>query len=648
MKHSIRNRILIIFLVELLVVLLVSGYISYRVIYSEEMNDVELRCRSAAAAVESVVGVAEIELLKRDEDPVLQEKIEELMTAVLKGFAIDRIYMYYVTDRGIRNYLVTITNEDSQVFVAETHGLGSANPSSVAEQEEEVLEGKESETMTLLSTSNKVRYASWMRPYKNEEGEVIAVIGADIGFAPQSSEIFHHFFLTFLPTAAVLFLAELVVFIMIRRRVIRPIQKISDRMDRFDPEKREEPLKIRSKDEIRRIADSYEKMSDDIHRYIDNIGTLTAEKEKAKASLEIARNIQYGMVPASLEVKEGGLTLSAAMEPAKEVGGDFYDCFLRDDGKFITFIGDVSGKSIAGALFMAVVKTMLRERLKQGVDPATALNLVNDELVRENPEGMFVTVFCISADPKTGEVLYANAGHNPPLLFGNGKSEYLDPEPGIALGLFEDSGIENGELRLEDGDGILLYTDGITEAVNAEKRFFGTERLKALFSGRDPEGSGPAVDSVVSEVSLFSKGTEPFDDKTLTAVVFRKEAGEDVLPPELGAFDTVKARLSSLFGESPARKQAILAAEEAYSNIVNYSGASKIRYRAFREGDSVSVVFRDDGMIYDPFAEKKEGSLAFEDCDRGGMGIGLIQKIAKEASWKYENGNNVLTLTFER
>ena len=228
--------------------------------------------------------------------------------------------------------------------------------------------------------------------------------------------------------------------------------------------------------------------------------------------------------------------------PAKTVGGDFYDCFLTDDNRVCVIMGDVSGKGIGAAISMAMLKTVIREKLTAGYSPAETLNRTNDQFLAQNPENQFATVFVAVLNTKTGELLYCNAGHNPPLMLRE-KCAFLNPEPGIALGLFENAGLKNETCTLAPGQGILLYTDGVTEAVSPQRQFFGEERLREAV-GAFSAGENAAEETVLrlsGAVDAFCGENEAFDDMAVLALVYRGDEGEwRSLPVELSAFDTVK------------------------------------------------------------------------------------------------------------
>lgn len=273
--------------------------------------------------------------------------------------------------------------------------------------------------------------------------------------------------------------------------------------------------------EIRLIVDSFVDMSLKIHSYLKDLKLIIAERERTLTQMNIARQIQYGMCKAEFYDKSANIDVSAFMQPAQEVGGDLYECCKLDDMKYFIAIGDVSGKGITAALFMAMVKSMLSAYIKHTLDPAKALNLINNELCAENPERIFVTLFAMIIDIETGEITFANAGHNPPARITRNGAEYIALKHGTALGFFKDVGIENEELKLSSGEGLLLYTDGITEAVNPDRIFFGEERLKNLLSSVKLNGSAETLNLIKDAVTKFYDGGEQFDDMTSVSVFYK-------------------------------------------------------------------------------------------------------------------------------
>ncbi len=639
MKRPIRKTILLVFLAEMLIVLVTCGIFSFYHTREKELEDVETRCRSAGMVTESVLHGYGVDTLQNLEDPVVFFNVRRFMKTIRESFTVDSLYLFTETD-GVRNYIIR-TNSDDGIL-----GAGNAAPSDIPEMELDSIYEEEEPAIQIYKDENGKEMVSWVQQYWDVNLDLMVLIGADISVELRNSELISQFLLIFLPVLFALLAAHGVIYSVIRKRIIIPVQKISGKMESYDPSAVQEPLNIHSQDEIQQIADSYEKMDQDIKKYIENIESLTEEKEREKAQLDVARRIQSGIVPNSFNTEKDGYTLSAMMDPAKEVGGDFYDCFERQDGAYCIVIGDVSGKGIAGALFMSMVRSMIRDRLKRMMDPAAVLNQVNEELCAENPEGMFVTVFAVILNPATGEICCANAGHNPPLRIGRDGARFTEPDPGISLGLFEDSDIINETDVLQEGEGILLYTDGVTDAVSTAREFFGKERIIEAVKEASSPDSKTVLDTLRTDIEKFSEGSEQFDDIT-AVLLMRQETGREILlEPTMESFEKVKARIQAEYKDSVKAKKAILACEEAFANIVNYSGASRIGFRCEKDEVTLTVTLRDDGKCFDPLAENAVPQKEFEDLDSGGMGIGFIRELTEDMNWKYEEQNNVLTLKF--
>jgi sigma-B regulation protein RsbU (phosphoserine phosphatase) len=300
------------------------------------------------------------------------------------------------------------------------------------------------------------------------------------------------------------------------KKVFAPIKLVSSRMNGFIDERQNnlQPLNINSGDEIQEIANSFEKMSGDINNYIETNQKLITESVQAKVQMDVANRIQCGIVPSKLKVDGDNYSVFGYAKPAKEVGGDFYDCFTFSDGRVCLFIGDVSGKGIGACLFMVMVKTMLKDYLNSGLTPAEALNTVNDIICNANPEGMFTTIFVAVYNPTNGEICYANAGHTRPVLLG-ATPTFLPVESGVAVGLFEDIGICDSQATITGG-GLLLYTDGVTEANNSQKQFYGESKLLQSIDGA--HSAEDVINKLNNSVSQFVGDNEQFDDYTVIAL----------------------------------------------------------------------------------------------------------------------------------
>jgi len=255
-----------------------------------------------------------------------------------------------------------------------------------------------------------------------------------------------------------------------------------------------------------------------IKRFIENLKAETAARERIESELRIAHEIQSSMLP-TVFPKRPEFELFAMMDPAKEVGGDFYDFFFIDDHRLCFVIGDVSGKGVPAALFMAITKTLIKTVAKQDMPTNEVLAKVNNILCPDNQTCLFVTIFCVVLDIRTGILRYANAGHNPPLVIGaDGKVDYMQIPGGFVLGVMENSKCEDRTLQLKPGDAILLYTDGVTEAMDPDHQQFSEARLKEALEKVKDKGPKEMIASLRQEVFGFVRGAPQSDDITMLAV----------------------------------------------------------------------------------------------------------------------------------
>jgi len=254
-------------------------------------------------------------------------------------------------------------------------------------------------------------------------------------------------------------------------------------------------------------------MQENLIKYIANLQETTAAKEKIEKELSIARDIQQSLLPHKFPCLKQ-IDLYATLIPAKEVGGDLYDFFFIDDKHLCFAIGDVSGKGVPAALFMAVTKTLLRAKMSITMDPAKVFNAMNEDLCKENDSFMFVTFFLGVFNIETGLLEYCNAGHNPPLIHTASKGFYYfhteDPHP--ALGIAADINYAGNRLKLLPEDIFFLYTDGITEAMNIDNVQFSEKKLLDVLAKNKDETVSNIVNSVKMAVEQYISGAAHSDD----------------------------------------------------------------------------------------------------------------------------------------
>lgn len=648
-KHSILKQIIVVFFTAIILASIVAGIISF--VYSTRLTSQRSSQYARVGALDAahIIESVDFEALCASDTSELYIKTRSMLRDICRSLNLKYLYLYQVSPEEQEiQFVMTVATEDKEdANVAEKRGLGVTVPRVLTDQEQAALQG-EQYPQAYIEDNDFGRVYSWFYPVYDEEERVIALVGSDYSTEQLFRQAVKGTLLLILPMIAVLLLVFLAALFAMQRKIFAPIKLLSDRMNSFvsDSGTNLLPLNIQSGDEIQEIADSFEKMSQDINDYLQRIEKLTVERVQANVELEVASRIQCGIVPSETILKEERYNIYACAKPAKEVGGDFYDCFVREDGSVCALIGDVSGKGVAAAMFMVMAKTMFRDCLTGGASPAEALNRINDAICQSNPEGMFATVFVAVLEPDSGLLHYANAGHTRPVLLAGGK-EFLEVDPGIAIGLFEDAGITDNSILLEGDQGILIYTDGVTEAVNNQKKFFGEERLlTAVETASDAEQT---VKILTERVTDFVDETPQFDDYTVLALYYSGHFyfhGELRLKPELSSLSQLRDAVLNASGNDPNAKKIYLACEEAFANIVNYSKATAIEVLIKKEDNSLTVKFTDDGIAFHPFSQERE-EKEFEELDTGGMGISLIWQLTKTTDYNRIDDKNFLSLGFE-
>ncbi len=645
-RHSILKR----FAIGTFFVLFVTGVVSTYIVYRVNVNSLyekgaDLITRAEFHYIETL-GDYTYEESYASEDAKYYSDLVNSMHEFCLLSGMDNMYLYTVDPgRTTRTYLFAITaDEAKEGLLASTRSFGDVSTAPFSPEELRTLDGEI--VVEPEEVDNEFgHYYSWYRLVDLPDGKGSAVLGLDESVEWSDRVINNDVALFLLVISGFLVCIAWVEVVLLKRNVVVPIREVTAHMNEFIANGAvSHTLEVRTNDEIGEIAEAFNKMTSDIERYVKRIEQMTEERVAAVTELQVAKRIQQGLVPASKHLEGEGFEAHAFARTARAVGGDFYDLFELEDGRVAFVLADVSGKGMSAALFMSMFMTLLHEKLIKEADPAQALNEANDSVARSNPENMFVTILAAVFDPTTNVLTFANAGHMPPLVVGKG---YLDPDPGIALGLFEDADIKNESRVLMPGEGIVLYTDGVTDANDTEKQFFGGERLAQAVATSG--GAKEAVETIVATVDGFTGDAEQFDDLTLMSL-FAKKSDKGTwkvsLKPELGSFEVVGSYLKELCSDNDAvLKRVMLACDEGFANVVYYSEASAVEFAIECAGSWLVVRMSDDGVPFDPLSyDAKERE--FEDLEFGGMGISFIKQSCDEVSYSYENDKNVLEMRF--
>lgn len=457
-------------------------------------------------------------------------------------------------------------------------------------------------------------------------------------------------------------LLSLVVAHILARRLTRPLGELSSWAGLLSQGRLEQPIALQTGDEIETLAETFNSMRINLSAHMEQLAESRAARERLLAELDVARDMQQGLLPHLPHGGFPGVDLAASMTPAKLVGGDFYDFFLLDDNHLAVVMGDVSDKGVPAALYMAMIKTMIKGQSASESSPARVLELVNNTFSQDNEAFMFATVFMGVLSLLDGEFVYANAGHCDPLcVLGQGNFSMLGVPPGLVLGVEPGVVYEERRIRFEPGGTLLLYTDGVTEAVDAGRTLYSEKRLLEFANtgfGKTRSALG-MIDMVEAEVFQFSRNVEQADDLTLLALRREKEGERIRLPAAIPALERLTAFIEGHLSSCgcPADEQARLqlVCEEIFVNIVNHAYQASAQDAGADEGAVIvscrvcpgeaNFEFRDQGEAFDPVkAEAPDITQSPDERSIGGLGLELVRQFTDEVRYRRVSNENILLI----
>ncbi|MEG1943211.1 MAG: SpoIIE family protein phosphatase, partial [Angelakisella sp.] len=507
------------------------------------------------------------------------------------------------------------------------------------------------------------------RPIFNSKGEVVALAIVDISMQKVWTD--RNGFLFLISTIMLIAGAVLgYIFVyMSNRMMVIPINTLAQAAASYAADKGHtgdgltaiEQLDVKTGDEIENLCTSVKKMEQDIRTYIHNLTAVTAEKERIGAELEIATQIQASMLPCIFPAfpAHSEFDIYATMQPAKEVGGDFYDFFLVDDTHLAVVMADVSGKGVPAALFMVIAKTLIKNHAQAGLPANEVFNRVNRQLCENNDAALFVTAWMGILELGTGKFTYVNAGHNPPLLRRKGGNyEYLHSRPGFVLAGMDTVRYRQNEMELLPGDQLYLYTDGVTEAINVDEELWGEDRLLACINNNANLPPHQLLPAIKAGLDSFVGDAPQFDDITMLNLTICEEADCPMKSITVAAkTDELDRVLAFIEGELeqqdcplPAQVEIGIAVEEIFVNIARYAynpveGKATIRCEVTENPLAITIQFLDNGVPYNPL-DKADPDITLEvdERDVGGLGIFMVKKSMDCVDYRYEQGKNILTI----
>ncbi len=509
-----------------------------------------------------------------------------------------------------------------------------------------------------LITDNDYGYNySSVWPVTDENGQAIAEIQYIVDMQ-QVRDTLRSYLLTMLSISLGVILAALLCYVIfVRFTITRPIGKLAAFTKEITSKRdfRDQSITLKNKDEIADLGDSFNCMLSELGAYIDNLASVTAEKERIGAELDVARHIQASMLPCIFPAfpDRSEFDIYASMTPAKEVGGDFYDYFLIDDDHLALIMADVSGKGVPAAMFMMISKTLIKSAAQLGLSPKQILEKVNNQLCENNDADMFVTVWLGILKISTGEMICANAGHEYPVIKRqNGEFELYKDKHGFVLAGMAGMRYREYEIKLNAGDKLFVYTDGVPEATNSANELYGTERMINALNREKDKPCDDLLKALHSDINAFAGDVPQFDDITMLCIeLFGKSDKNSVLTtaPTMESIEKVEQFVSDVLEKNDvptnARIKLKIAVDEIYSNIVRYSGASRVCVRCLIGETECRLVFSDDGVRYNPLeTDDPDITLSAEEREIGGLGIFMVKKTMDSVSYEYKDGENILSI----
>jgi sigma-B regulation protein RsbU (phosphoserine phosphatase) len=508
---------------------------------------------------------------------------------------------------------------------------------------------------------NNIKYVPFVKNC-SEKMLVAAIVPEKELFAEINS---YSLRMLFFFVVAILFMV-LLIYRFLDEFVSKPVLYLSNETKKIADGDFDIQISLNSKDEFGQLANSFNIMTDGIRRYISEIKKITEEKGRISAELDVAKRIQNSMMPNLFPAfpERRDFDIYAAIHPAKEVGGDFYDFFFIDDTRFAMVIADVSGKGVPAALFMVIAKTLIKNNISTHKNLSAAFTKTNAQLCENNDMGLFVTAFAAIVNIENGQCSFVNAGHNPVYIKRkDSQYERLKSQCGFVLAGLENIIYKEEETVFNFGDILFLYTDGVTEAMNEKEELFSDRRLKNVLDKYcdNKIDVKELIDGVYCEVKDFTGAAIQNDDMTMLAFLYdRRPASEkkimffEASTKKLhDVLDFIEKELSQIECPSKCIKQLIIAVEEIFVNIAFYAYSESEKKDNFveiqlllnEENKEIEITFIDGGKPYNPLLKSDpDTGLSADKRKIGGLGIYMSKKLSN-MRYVFTDDKNILTLT---
>ena len=491
----------------------------------------------------------------------------------------------------------------------------------------------------------------------------LGTTGWSVAIVCTESDIFGGYFqlLKIVTSITIIGLAiMLLVFSRIITKELKPLQQLAHGAETIASGHFDEELpQTQRTDEIGQLSQSFNNMQHSLTNYIEELKETTASKALIEGELQTASNIQQSMLPKIFPAypERDDIDIYGRLRPAKEVGGDLFDFYIRDEKLFFC-IGDVSGKGVPASLVMAVTRSLFRTVSTHENRPAKIVNAINDAMSKDNDSNMFVTFFMGVLDMPTGRLRYCNAGHNAPIAIKQDDVHFLEFIPNLPLGIMTDFRFEEQECVIPYGATIFLYTDGLNEAENKAHEQLGDDQVLATAQNLYNLSSHEQINAMTDVVTKHADGAEQSDDLTMLSIKYLHQQNEEAkskhltLKNEVEELNKLPEFVDAVCEDAGVDMELVaslnLALEEAVTNVVLYAyqkGEGLVDIDAVYTDKRLKFVITDSGIAFDPTKkEAADTTLSVEERSIGGLGIHLVRQIMDSVNYERVDGKNVLTL----
>ena len=440
-------------------------------------------------------------------------------------------------------------------------------------------------------------------------------------------------------------------FLMIRNitKLTRSASAFSDDLTSGEPLEVKDP-KVKSRDEIRVLSDSFVTLEGNIIKYVDVIQKEAQEKERMEAEMNIATNIQLSALP-SRNYDDKNVSLRAFIKSAKEVGGDFYDYFYIDDNRLVILISDVSGKGVPAALFMMKSKELIKSSIHKFSNLVDAVAEVNNILTRNNKESLFVTSFIGVIDFSMNTITYVNAGHEKPYIISGDKLIKLEGTSNFVMGGEENFPYRQESHAFNKGDYIFLFTDGLNESINSEREEFSYQRIENTLEENKSLTLDKLIDKMNENLEAFVGNEEQFDDVTMLVIKYRKdELRLHYEQKDYNIITDIVDHFNESFAYLPVEPKGAcgIIIDELVNNLISYEPREDliIDIDISLNKKGLLIVVTSNGNDYNPFDNHKDKYLEefSPDIKEGGFGLSIIKDLSSSYDYEYKNNRSVVTV----